>query len=91
MRVELRNRTVNKNEVTIETSKASLRIFFSYKTPICFVLRTSKDYINMTRKNDWSVTTGKFLNELQPDKNKRVSGEVFEKALEKALKEVLKK
>ena len=35
----------------------------------------------MTRKNDWSNTTGKHLNEIESDKSKRIDGETFEQTL----------
>lgn len=83
--------TVNQNRVTLETEKANLIIDFSYQTPVSFALRGGGKFINMTRQNDWGPTTGKLLNDCEPDKKARVSGEVFEKGLAKALKQILKK
>jgi len=73
--------TVNKNCVTIATDKGSVDLYFSYKTlvgvnSICSV-------------NDWGNTTGKLLNEIQPDKSLRIEhGEVLKEG-QKQLKKVL--
>lgn len=94
MKVKLENwGTVNKNSVILSKEKekewgpmkSSLVMVFSYETCVSFELRGCGDFVQMTRQNDWSVTTGKLLNELEPDKSKRVAGDVFEVALEKAL------
>lgn len=78
MQVSLRNLgTVNKNKVQL----GELTIWFSYETPVGYRLfgRT------VVRENDWGVTTGKLLNELEPDKKRRISGAVFEARLEAIL------
>jgi len=91
MKVQLQNLgKVNKNMVTLETARGTLEITFSYKTPISFEQRdfTAPDgqrFKKATRKNDWSTTTGKLLNECEPDKSKRIDGAEFEKQLENAL------
>ena len=73
--------TVNKNAVTIGTEKGAVRLYFSYETLV--------GVDNLVSQNEWSKTTGKFLNELEPDKEKRIPNlEVLEKAQEK-LKQVL--
>jgi len=80
--VSLRNLgTVNKNMVTISTSKGSVDLYFSYSTIVA---------VNgLVSENIWSKTTGKLLNELQPNKKARVShGQVMKKAQER-LKEIL--
>ncbi len=65
--------TVNKNCVTISTKNKSVELYFSYKTlvgvdGICSV-------------NDWGNTTGKLLNEINPNKDERVEhGEVLKEA-----------
>ncbi len=66
--------TVNKNKVTL----GNLSIWFSYETPVAY--RFGYDDI-VVRENDWSKTTGKLLNELQPDKSLRLTGEQFEHQL----------
>jgi len=78
MNISLKNLgTVNKNMVRIN----DLTIYFSYETPVGY------SYLGelIVRENDWSVTTGKFLNELQADKSQRISGEQFEKQLNEIL------
>ena len=42
-----------------EVQGGTLRIYFSYETPIAFVSSSGKAYI---AKNIWSRTTGKHLN-----------------------------
>jgi hypothetical protein len=66
--------TVNKNAVTI----GDLEIVFSYETPVAFKWGYG-DWV--VRENDWSTTTGKLLNEYQPDKKQRISGEDFMRKL----------
>jgi hypothetical protein len=78
MDIQFRNLgTVNKNKIDIN----GLEIWFSYETPVA--LRRAG--VIVCRQNDWSNTTGKLLNHIEPDKTKRVTGEVFEKLLEQNL------
>jgi len=70
--------TINKNRVTIETDKSSVDLYFSYQTIVAID--------NIVSINNWSKTTGKMLNELEPDKNKRVLHEQVLKEVEKRLK-----
>lgn len=82
IKVSLANEgTVNKNSVVLQTEKGSIKLFFSYNTIISF--RSNSD--NATIKNYWSSTTGKFLNELEADKNARIGEEEFKKRLRTAL------
>jgi hypothetical protein len=75
MNVELKNLgTVNKNYVSV----GEIELWFSYETCVAF-RHSSTGFV--CRKNDWSVTTGKFLNELCPDKEARISGDEFEEKL----------
>lgn len=67
--------TVNKNKVTI----GNTTFWFSYQTCVGF---NSPETGLVVRHNDWSTTTGKLLNDLQPDKDKRISGEKFEHLLD---------
>jgi hypothetical protein len=73
--------TLNKNCVTIGTNKGSIDLYFSYKTLVAVD--------NVVSVNDWSKTTGKLLNELEPDKNKRVLHEEVLKEAQKRLKAIL--
>lgn len=80
--VSLRNLgTVNKNEVIISTPKGSVNLYFSYETLV--------GVDNTISENIWSKTTGKFLNELQPDKSKRVPYEEVVKLAKEKLKSIL--
>ena len=77
--------TVNKNEVVLSVNgKGTITLFFSYETIVSFCLNTPNKDIDKTIKNYWSTTTGKLLNECEPDKNKRLEREPFEKALTEA-------
>lgn len=72
--------TVNKNLIIIKTEKGSIRLYFSYKTLIACNDKVSQ--------NIWSRTTGKMLNELEPDKKARIKqSEVLNYASQK-LKEL---
>src|SRR3990167_896945 len=76
IRISLANLgTVNKNSVCISNGTTSVSLYFSYETLIAVNQHVSV--------NTWSKTTGKFLNELQPDKTKRIPHtEVIRKANE---------
>lgn len=67
--------TVNKNKVTI----GNTTFWFSYQTCVAF---NSPQTGFVVRENEWSVTTGKLLNDLMPDKSKRMAGKEFEKLLD---------
>ncbi len=76
--------TVNKNTIILTDEKGwkKLQLWFSYETCVAF------DHASCglkVRQNDWSVTTGKLLNELEPDKSKRVEGKKFELMLSRFL------
>jgi hypothetical protein len=58
-----------------------VELYFSYDTVVAFY-----DHGLVIRQNDWSTTTGRHLNWINPDKSIRISGEEFEKRLEKFLK-----
>ena len=80
--VRLRNLgTVNKNLVTVSTDKGSTNLYFSYETLVAVD--------NKVSENIWSRTTGKLLNELQPNKKLRVSHEEVEKTAQRKLKSIL--
>lgn len=57
---------VNKNKVVLtDENGRSCSVYFPYSTVVAVD--------GMVSHNDWSVTTGRLLNELEPDKKKRVS------------------
>lgn len=79
--------TINKNKVTLNfNSKGTIILFFSYETIVSFSLLSPRNSFENTIKNYWKTTTGKFLNELEPDKTKRLNQEDFNKQLFKAFK-----
>ncbi len=73
--------TVNKNVIYID----GLQFWFSYQTCVAFKDASGKIYVC---ENAWSVTTGKLLNELEPDKDKRYPRKAFEKMLAKVLNRI---
>ena len=82
IKIEHRNLgTINKNAVFVSTNKGSVSLYFSYKTLIAVN--------NVVSKNIWSRTTGKFLNELEPDKSRRVEHKEVLREAQKQLKRVL--
>jgi len=83
--------TVNKNCVSFKwTDKLGnekrLDLYFSYKTCVAF----EYDLEMFCSDNIWSVTTGKLLNELQPDKDLRLPNSAFVKKLDKIVKKHIK-
>ncbi len=87
MQVSLKNLgTVNKNEVVLSKNGiGTLVLTFSYSTCVGLELSTPEAFKKCVRQNDWSTTTGKLLNELEPDKSKRITGDAFALELEQAL------
>lgn len=77
MKINLKNDgTINKNRVMIETEKFYITLYFSYETIVGFAFNGQK----FCTVNDWSTTTGKYLNEIEPDKSKRIPhAELLEK------------
>lgn len=63
-------------------SIGDLDLYFSYETVIAF--RSPKTGL-VIRKNDWSTTTGKHLNAINPNKKERIDGAEFTAQLEKLL------
>lgn len=79
--------TVNKNEIRIETNHGIFYLTFSYQTLVGIQYPKGKAVI----ENLWSTTTGKLLNELEPDKKKRLELTAFGKEVDKMFKEMNKK
>jgi len=79
MKVTLRNDgTVNRNRVEI----GDVTLYFSYETIVAY--SSPGDGI-VCCQNDWSNTTGKYLNMIEPDKKKRIPRTVFQERLDKVL------
>ena len=57
--------TVNKNKVRV----GSLNLWFSYETIVAY--QVEGEEINCC-ENMWGTTTGKLLNQIEPDKSKRI-------------------
>jgi hypothetical protein len=70
--------TINQNCVTISTNYGSVDLYFSYETIVAVD--------GVVSQNNWSKTTGKLLNDLQPDKEQRVEYDIVLKEVEKRLK-----
>lgn len=73
--------TVNQNRVSISTEKGHVVLYFSYQTIVAVN--------NVTSKNEWSTTTGKLLNKLEPDKKQRVPHTEVLAEVERSLKAIL--
>ena len=87
IKVELENKgTVNKNEVVLTKKDRRLILCFSYQTIVSFSYSGENGMDDATIINLWSTTTGKYLNELQPNHNLRVSEEEFNKRLANVFK-----
>lgn len=73
--------TPNKNSITIRKGGNSVQLYFSYATLVAVD--------GVVSQNEWSRTTGKLLNELNPDKKARVPHAEVLSVAQKRLKEVL--
>src|SRR3989338_8479097 len=73
--------TLNKNIVTLRTKIGSVNLYFSYETLVAVD--------NIVSVNDWSMTTGKLLNELEPDKDKRYPHNYVLKKTDEKINELL--
>jgi hypothetical protein len=67
---------INENKCIVSID--NLDLYFSYDTIIAF---RNKGKLCCS-ENQWSNTTGKFLNEIQPDKSKRMPAAEFNDLLE---------
>lgn len=86
--------TVNKNEVIVETDKGSFILTFSYLTVVSinwdWTDGKKREGHRATIQNYWSVTTGKLLNELEPNKKNRLTEEDFTEQVDKMFKYINK-
>ena len=76
------NYTTSNYGAASKVSIGRLTLYFSYETIVAFSIPGGL----ICSENVWSVTTGKHLNWIEPDKGKRVKSQVFEKALHRILK-----
>ena len=89
VKIELNNLgTVNKNEVTIITDKGEFKLFFSYKTIVGIRWNWNQGEAHgySVIKNYWGPTTGKLLNELEPNKKRRLDSDDFDKKVDEMIK-----
>ena len=70
--------TVNKNLVSISRNGKNVNLYFSYNTLVAVD--------NIVSENNWSRTTGKLINYLQPNKKLRVP---HQKVLEESQKRLI--
>lgn len=68
---------------TLQVDLGDMTIFYSYETIVAY--SDGKDGL-VCSENQWSTTTGKHLNWIQPDKKARVNNETFNTMLGEALK-----
>lgn len=74
------------NSNTIYLDIGPVRIWYSYRTPIAF---QSPIRGFVMRKNDWSNTTGKHMNMIEPNHDIRLDADDFLQELEGAMKEAM--
>ncbi len=60
----------------------SLKIWFSYDTVIAFQTPLVNQGKIVASVNQWSFTTGRHLNEIEPDHKKRFTPEIFNELLQ---------
>ena len=90
--------SISKNEIDLKGTKPNYlrttknlyshfvkgeQLFFSYQTLVAIVNLPSHNLISV---NDWSVTTGRHLTWINPNKDIRLDPEIFEKRARKILK-----
>ena len=92
--IKLFNRgTANKNEVRIEKRTSDnnvyemIELYFSYETIIGFRYQGNGECEREISENDWSKTTGKYLNELEPNHKRRIPHDRLLERLEARLSE----
>lgn len=66
---------------TLEVNLGTITLYYSYSTIVAF----RADGALVCSENVWSTTTGKHLNQIQPNKRARVKHEEFEELLQAAL------
>lgn len=67
---------------TLCVDLGDLELYYSYKTIVAY--RDTQDGL-VCSVNQWSVTTGKHLNWIQPDKGSRIKADDFDKKLAEAI------
>ena len=72
---------IEKHNSKTQINIGNLCLHFSYETLIAFDYKGN----NICIKNYWSTTTAKHLNQVEPDKSKRLPRLYFEAHLQKVL------
>ena len=78
--------TANKNRVVISTSRGQFILYFSYETLVGIDYGYKEKQVRAVIENQWSTTTGKLLNEIEPDKTKRVKPAEFNEKVAEMMK-----
>ena len=84
--------TANKNRVVIHTKKLNFILYFSYETLVGINYwlydknGNNEKEIRAVIENQWSTTTGKLLNEIEPDKSKRIKPAEFNEKVAEMIK-----
>ena len=73
----------NRNTKQIDVRVGSLTLHFSYQTVVAFDSPFSGFVIS---ENVWSMTTGRHLNDIDPDMSLRIPNGAFEQKLQETLK-----
>ena len=68
---------------TLNINMGKIEFYYSYETIVAYW--DKKDGL-VCSKNVWTVTTGKHLNWIEPDKSRRIENKKFQKMLEEATK-----
>lgn len=71
----------NQSSVVITTDRGRITLWFSYDTLVAVD--------NLVSQNEWSRTTGKLLNDLEPEKAKRVPKQEVLKEAQRKLREII--
>jgi hypothetical protein len=82
--------TKNKNILFLANNNKRITLYFSYQTLIAFDYQDEKIYEKQCSLNKWSNTTGRFINEIQPDANKLEPNELVVKRAEYLMGEMFK-
>lgn len=79
MNITLNRSSNTATSVEFKAAGHNIKVYFSYKTVIAIEMGSNL-YIS---DNIWSNTTGKHLNDIDPDKSKRLPRAEFEKILDR--------
>lgn len=72
---------------TLKVELGARTFYFSYETLVAFKGENSKGvWFNCVHQNIWGRTTGKHLNWINPNKDKRVDEQEFQKQLKEFMK-----